>query len=134
MLISEALTSDMATLTASVPEYCTLLTKSRLLPAGDVDALRRRWADENRGTDDQVEAFIKFLVKQERVLTSYQAVMIQRGHPEGFFLNGYKILDRIGKGQMGGVYKAAHALGQTVALKILASSRARDPHALGRFQ
>jgi hypothetical protein len=60
--------------------------------------------------------------------------MIQRGHPEGFFLNGYKILDRIGKGQMGGVYKAVHTLGQTVALKILASSKAKDPHTLGRFQ
>ena len=124
----------MATLTASVREYCDLLTKSRLLPADDVEALRQRWADGTGGADDQVEGFIKFLVKQERVLTPYQAVMIQRGHPEGFFLNGYKILDRIGKGQMGGVYKAVHALGQVVALKILASSRAKDPHTLGRFQ
>jgi serine/threonine protein kinase len=123
----------MATLTASVHEYCTLLTKSKLLSAEEVDAVARRWTDDGRG-DDQVEGFIRFLVKEERVLTTYQAVMIQRGHPEGFFLNGYKILDRIGKGQMGGVYKAAHALGQTVALKILASSKARDPHALSRFQ
>lgn len=123
----------MATLTASVHDYCTLLARSKLLPAEEVDTLARRWTDDVRGGDDQVEGFTKFLIK-ERVLTAYQAVMIQRGHPEGFFLNGYKILDRIGKGQMGGVYKAVHALGQTVALKILASSRARDPHTLGRFQ
>lgn len=123
----------MATLTASVAEYCSLLAKSKLLPAEEVDALARRWTDDVRGGDDQVEGFTKFLIK-ERVLTPYQAVMIQRGHPEGFFLNGYKILDRIGKGQMGGVYKAVHTLGQTVALKILASSKARDPHTLGRFQ
>jgi hypothetical protein len=29
---------------------------------------------------------------------------VQRGRAEGFFIGGYKILDRIGKGQMGGVY------------------------------
>jgi serine/threonine protein kinase len=122
----------MATLAASVTEYCSLLNKSKLLAAEEVDGLRRRWTDGGGG-DDQVDAFVKLLIK-ERTLTPYQAVMIQRGHPEGFFLNGYKILDRIGKGQMGGVYKALHALGQTVALKILASSKAKDPHTLGRFQ
>lgn len=123
----------MATHAASVTDYCSLLAKSKLLSAEDVEGLRRRWADDVRGGDDQVDPFVKFLIK-ERVLTPYQAVMVQRGHPEGFFLNGYKILDRIGKGQMGGVYKAVHTLGQTVALKILASSRARDQHTLGRFQ
>jgi serine/threonine protein kinase len=123
----------MATLTESVREYCVLLARSRLVPAPEVEALYRRWADETRSADGQVEAFVKYLVGR-RVLTLYQAVMIQRGHPEGFFLGGYKILDRIGKGQMGGVYKAAHVLGQTVALKILPASKAKDAHTLGRFQ
>jgi serine/threonine protein kinase len=123
----------MATLTESVRAYCVLLARSRLVPAAEVEALYQRWADETRASDDQVEAFVKYLVGR-RVLTLYQAVMIQRGHPDGFFLDGYKILDRIGKGQMGGVYKAVHALGQTVALKILPASKAKDPHTLGRFQ
>src|SRR5262245_14056377 len=123
----------MSPLAAPVHEYCSRRAKSKLLSAEEVDGLARRWTDDIRGGDDQVEGFTRFLIK-ERILTPYQAVMIRRGHPEGFFLNGYKILDRIGKGQMGGVYKAVHSLGQTVALKILASSRARDAHTLGRFQ
>src|SRR5437764_552151 len=123
----------MATPAASVPEYCSLLTKSRLLPAEEVDALYRRWKDESGAGDEQVEAFGKFLAGR-RVLTPYQAAMIQRGRSDGFFLDGYKILDRIGKGQMGGVYKAVHTLGQVVALKILPASKAKDPHTLGRFQ
>ena len=123
----------MATLTTSVRDYCTLLVKSKLLPADEVEAQRRRWKDESRGTDDQVEAFRKFLVAKKH-LTEYQSVMLWRGHAEGFFLGGYKILDRIGKGQMGGVYKAVHGVGQPVALKILAGSKARDAHILGRFQ
>ena len=123
----------MATPTTSVSDYATLLGKSKLLPPDEVESLHRKWKDETRGGDDQVDAFGKFLV-QKRVLTPYQAAMVQRGRADGFFLNGYKILDRIGKGQMGGVYKAVHTLGQLVALKILPASKARSPHILGRFQ
>src|SRR5262245_22927458 len=123
----------MATPTTSVREYCSLLAKSKLLPADEVEAWHRGWRDEGRGGDDAVEAFGKYLVHR-RVLTAYQSAMVQRGRADGFFLNDYKILDRIGKGQMGGVYKGVHTLGQLVALKILPSSRAKDSHILGRFQ
>ena len=41
-------------------------------------------------------------------LTEYQASLLARGHADGFFLGEYKILDRIGKGRMAGVYKAVH--------------------------
>ena len=123
----------MATPTTSVRDYVALLGKSRLLPAEEVEGLHRHWQAEPGAADDQVEGFVKFLVGR-RALTPYQAAMVQRGRADGFFLNGYKILDRIGKGQMGGVYKAVHTLGQTVALKIIPASKARDPHTLGRFQ
>jgi serine/threonine protein kinase len=123
----------MANPTATVREYCTLLAKSKLLPPDEVEALYRRWRDENRGTDEQVDQFRKFLVAR-RALTEWQAHMLQRGRADGFFIGGYKILDRIGKGQMGGVYKAVHTLGQLVALKILPASKARNQHVLGRFQ
>lgn len=123
----------MATHPTSVRDYCALLGKSRLLPADEVESLHRRWKDESRGSDDQVESFRKFLVSK-KILTEYQAVMLQRGHADGFFLNEYKILDRIGKGQMGGVYKATDARGRAAALKILSGKKAKDPHVLGRFQ
>ncbi|MCI0702107.1 MAG: serine/threonine protein kinase, partial [Planctomycetia bacterium] len=123
----------MATPVATVPEYCTLLTKSKLLPAEEVESLYRKWKDDSKGRDDQVDSFRKFLVSR-RSLTEYQATFVQRGRIDGFFLGGYKILDRIGKGQMGGVYKAVHNFGQLVALKILPASRAKDQHLLGRFQ
>jgi eukaryotic-like serine/threonine-protein kinase len=123
----------MATQTTSVRDYCVLLTKSKLLPADEVEGLHKRWREETRGSDDQVEQFRKFLVNR-RALTEYQAALIQRGRADNFFLDGYKILDRIGKGQMGGVYKAVHGLGQIVALKILPASRAKSQHVLGRFQ
>lgn len=123
----------MATHPVVVAEYCSLLTKSRLLPPDEVETLQKRWREEAVAGDDQVEAFSKYLVSK-RALTVWQAAMVQRGRADGFFLDRYKILDQIGKGQMGGVYKAVHSLGQTVALKILPASRAKDPRVLGRFQ
>jgi serine/threonine protein kinase len=123
----------MATPTASVRDYCTLIAKSKLLPADEVEGLLKRWREEMRGAEDQVDQFRKFLTSR-RYLTEWQAQMVQRGRADGFFIGGYKILDRIGKGQMGGVYKAVHSLGQIVALKILPASKAKSQHVLGRFQ
>ena len=80
-----------------------------------------------------MDQFRRFLV-QHSALTEYQAALVQRGHTEGFFVGGYTILDRIGKGQSAGVYRAAHPSGQVVALKVLPASKARDPETLARFQ
>ena len=123
----------MATPAATARDYCTLLVKSRLVPADEVESLYRKWKDERPGGDERVDSFRRFLVNR-RALTDYQAALIQRGRPDGFFLGDYKILDQIGKGQMGGVYKAVHTFGQLVALKILPASRAKSTHVLGRFQ
>ncbi len=122
----------MPTPAATVEDYCALLVKSRLLLPEHVEQLYRKFCQQSASSSD-VDAFRRFLVKQQ-LLTEYQAHMIQRGRAEGFFIGNYKILERVGKGQMGGVYKAIHPLGQMVALKILPASKAADPHILARFQ
>jgi serine/threonine protein kinase len=104
-----------------------------MLVSGNGGRPHKQWKDETRGQDDQVDSFCKFIIAR-RSLTEWQVAMVRRGRADGFFISGYKILDRIGKGQMGGVYKAVHGLGQIVALKILPASRAKQPHILGRFQ
>src|SRR5262249_55084346 len=60
--------------------------------------------------------------------------LLRRGHTEGFFLSQYKILDRIGRGRMAGVYRAKDAEGNVVAIKVLPPSKAKDPVLLARFQ
>jgi serine/threonine protein kinase len=122
----------MATQT-SVRDYCTLLAKSKLLAAEEIESACKQWKEEAPRQDDQVDSFCKSLIAR-RLLTEWQAAMVRRGRADGFFIGGYKILDRVGKGQMGGVYKAVHGLGQIVALKILPASKAKDQHVLGRFQ
>jgi serine/threonine protein kinase len=123
----------MATPVTTATDYCTLLVKSKLLPAEDVDGLYKKWKEERPGSDTRVDSFRRFLVAK-RALTEYQAALVQRGRADGFYIAGYKILEQLSKGQMGGVYKAVHNFGQVVALKVLPASKAKNPHVLGRFQ
>lgn len=117
---------------ANVDDYCTILSRSKLLSEAEVAGLVRRFR-EAKGSDDDVDGFRKFLV-QKKALTEYQAAILQRGRSEGFTIGGYVIQDRIGKGQSAGVYKAKHPSGQIVAVKVLPGSKAREGKALTRFQ
>src|SRR5947209_1918035 len=110
-----------------------LLLRSKLLSVEEAKAMFARWQDEAKDAASNLARFAAWMVAN-RYLTEYQASLLARGHAEGFFLNDYKILDRLGKGRMAGVYKAQYRLGQVVAIKVLPPSKARDPILLGRFQ
>jgi serine/threonine-protein kinase len=56
-----------------------------------------------------------------KLLTRFQAKMLLLGRNSGFFLGPYRILDQLGQGGMGRVYKAMHqTMNRVVALKVLA--------------
>jgi serine/threonine protein kinase len=109
-----------------------LLTRSRLFTTDEARAVYQRWLDETND-DGELDVFMRWLAER-RYVTEYQAKLLSGGHSEGFFLHDYKILERIGRGRMAGVYKAVHRLGQTVALKVLPPSRSKEPELLARFQ
>jgi serine/threonine protein kinase len=117
----------------SVQNVYGLLIRSQLLSIDGARAMFERWQREAKDKANQVEVFTHWLVAQG-YLTEYQVALLSRGHAEGFFLNQYKILERAGQGRMAGVYKAAHELGQIVAIKVLPPSKAKDPVLFGRFQ
>ncbi len=117
----------------TVPNVYGLLLRSRLLPLEEAKAMYARWQEEARDGAANLARFASWMVSH-RYVTEYQAGLLARGHADGFFLNDYKILDRLGKGRMAGVYKAQHLLGQVVAIKVLPPSRAKEPNLLARFQ
>src|SRR5712692_9960485 len=60
------------------------------------------------------------LVEKE-LLTKFQAELLLAGRTSGFVLGQYRILDQLGQGGMGRVFKAIHiTMNRVVALKVLA--------------
>jgi serine/threonine protein kinase len=110
-----------------------LLLRSKLLSVEEAKAMFARWQEESKDSATNLAKFAAWMVAH-KYLTEYQASLLARGHAEGFFLNDYKILDRLGKGRMAGVYKAQYRLGQIVAIKVLPPSKAREATMLARFQ
>ena len=72
---------------------------------------------------------------REKVLTEYQARRFLSNKSHGPVVGRYVILDRLGSGSMGRVYKAHHQMmGRVVALKIIAPEIVSNERVVARFQ
>src|SRR5262249_11854791 len=68
-------------------------------------------------------------------VAAYQAGELLRGRGAGLALGPYLLLDPLGAGGMGRVFKARHrALDRVVALKVIHEEYAHHPNALARFE
>jgi serine/threonine-protein kinase len=68
-------------------------------------------------------------------LTAFQANLLLQGRGGELVLGGYVLLERIGEGGMGQVYKARHLrMRRVVALKLIHPDRLGNPQAVQRFE
>jgi serine/threonine protein kinase len=105
------------------------LRQSGLLSDEELAALSERLPATERG-----KVLARALV-QQGILTRFQAEQILAGRTNGFVLGQYRIVDEIGKGGMGRVFKAIHqTMNRVVALKVLAPQLVETEKAQQLFQ
>lgn len=79
-------------------------------------------------------ALAERLIRDE-LITEYQAKRFLSNKPHGLIVGRYVIMDRIGAGSMGRVYKAHHSMmDRYVALKIIAPEITSNKRVVSRFQ
>ena len=80
------------------------------------------------------EELARELVRQ-RKLTKFQATQLWQGKGKSLVLGNYVLLDKIGQGGMGAVFKAEHRrMKRLVAIKMLPPQTMNDAAAAARFQ
>jgi serine/threonine-protein kinase len=105
------------------------LRQSRLLTDDEMSAV-----EKEAGSIEHGKPLARSLVDRG-VLTRFQAEQLLAGRTNGFNLGQYVVLDQLGAGGMGRVFKARHRhMGRVVALKVLSSKLVKTDRAQELFQ
>lgn len=113
-------------------QFLASLAESRLLSEEEIAAFLQSFSPELRPADGQALAE-QFVAAGK--LTPYQAEVVCQGKARYLVLGEYVVLDRIGAGGMGEVFKAEHrAMRRLVALKVLSPRLLGIPQAVKRFR
>ncbi len=112
----------------TIDEFIECLSNSGLLSDERIDALVEAHDPEDS------EAFARQLVADE-VLTQFQARALLRGRWRGLILGNYVVLEKLGQGGMGRVFKARHRqMDRVVCLKVLDANGRKSPEMVERFR
>lgn len=118
-------------MSVSFHKYIDRLNRSGLLTTQELQALLAAAPRAERPGD--TNALSRWLVREGH-LTPFQAKAVYLGRTRGLVIGNYVILDLLGIGGMGQVYKAQHRrMKRIVALKLLAPEVARKPRLVQRF-
>jgi serine/threonine-protein kinase len=115
---------------ATSVDLLEILRAHRILESTQLDTVRR---DLLPGYPDP-RAFARELI-QRRMLTAFQGNQLFRGKAAELVLGPYILLDRLGEGGMGEVYRARNSrTGRVVAVKLIRPERLNSGDAVRRFE
>jgi len=113
-------------------QFVQWLADSGLMTSSEIDAVVESLPPSDKPQSG--EDLAKLLYRRGK-LTKYQAEALYRGKTKGLVMGNYVVLDKIGQGGMGQVYRARHRrMEREVAIKVLPSVFAKSKEAVDRFQ
>jgi response regulator RpfG family c-di-GMP phosphodiesterase len=117
---------------ASARKFLQDLLGASLVLQADWDALPHAVQKEVAGLSDYSQVLARLTAAG--LLTEYQAARIEAGAIFGLVLGNYRVLDRLGAGGMGIVYRGEHMeMRSQVAIKVFPLTPDQDPRLVSRF-
>ena len=115
---------------ATVSDVMQVLRDIQLLPPDQLEEVHQ---EVPQSADPRT--LVQRLVRPDR-LTAYQVQQLVDDRGQDLCLGPYRLLEPLGEGGMGRVFKAVHnSLGRIVALKVIRQDqKAQDPEEIRRFQ
>ncbi len=115
----------------TVDDFLEVARKSKQIDNARLDAFLQ--TREGQTPSDPRKLAAMFV--RDGLMTAFQAEQFLLGKYKGFYLGGYRILERLGTGGTGTVYLGEHqVLCRRAALKVLPTPFAEDPIILERFR
>ena len=112
-------------------QFAQCLSLSGLMTADELRTIDDSLPPDQRPSD--ANSLAELLIRR-RKLTEYQANLLRLGQTKGLVFGNYVVVDKLGEGGMGVVFKAQHRrMKRTVALKVLPGDLTNSPDALARF-
>jgi serine/threonine protein kinase len=117
---------------AQLDDVVRSLSKSSLMTDDEVSAFMNALPEARRPHDGR--QLIQELVRKGK-LTKFQAQAVYQGKTRGLVMGNYVVLEKLGEGGMGQVFKARHQrMERIVALKLLPPAAMKSEDTVRRFQ
>src|SRR5262245_29813065 len=114
-------------------QFIQQLSDSGILSPDDIRSFQQGLPPDRQSSDD-VQEFARELVRRKK-LTAYQATAAYQGRANALLFGNYVVLDKLGQGGMGMVFKARHKrMNRFVALKVMSPNAMKSPDAVKRFR
>ena len=127
-------TNHSAAKTVSAADFVEGLRRCGLMDDGEVNQVLTELSWNESGNNSDVSSLAKLLIENQK-LTPFQAKVLLRGRWQGLVLGNYAILQKLGQGGMGAVFKARHTrMGREVCLKVVNSAGRQSPAVIERFR